>query len=563
MNIGQNGFGLFRKKIKKIESDVLPPAEISTILTNETYAGEGTVVVYLGNGAQSQRFSKIFQKEGMRIRELSEGSGSNTCASLCFLSVGEREVPVKNGFSRKGCTFAGYTAARKEKGQWQWYTEEGQWRSLSADMPGKYVFREGESLSPILPKKKGLVILTAQWKGKDGTAQNCGYRMYHNPLMAHALGAFEEHTYCNTREAFQNSVKNGHQYFEADFSYTADRRLVLCHGWTEDQCKHIGLEYSDDFAHMTYDRLMKLKVHGHDIMDARDFYKLVKRYPKFSFELDLHETEDAPAEDMVKALLKDFQYDERALDCLLVQVGSDEMYDAIDQVYHFRHYQYKVGLDMERLDEVITFSLEHGICAVALRANFAKPEHIRKIKNAGLYVMCYTVGKSIPLALKFLEMGADTVCSDYIIPGKLLAYDQKKTFGRKPFYVYYHSSIAEITQEYTELIEEGALEGTAVTTAKGNVEYRDSIPWENDGMRSLVKNHFQAEGKRFAGWKLRISLDDRIFWYSTDGCFHTRGELDKCPVIQEYIFEDGDILPVLAVMPGMKLVMEAVWEEEV
>ena len=63
------------------------------------------------------------------------------------------------------------------------------------------------------------------------------------------------------------------------------------------------------------------------------------------------------------------------------------MFEDIHKVYPFVHYQYLVGKNIHDLDSVITYCLDHGICVLALRMNLAKPEYVRKIRNAGLYVM--------------------------------------------------------------------------------------------------------------------------------------------------------------------------------
>ena len=122
--------------------------------------------------------------------------------------------------------------------------------------------------------------------------------------MAHAFGGMDGTTYHNTAEAFEHGKKEGYQSFEIDLSYTEDDRLVLCHGWTENNCKCTGVSYKPEFAHMTYEQAMQIPIHGHSIMDARQFYEKAK----------------------------DFRQDEGLLDRLLMQVYSQPMYEQIDSV---------------------------------------------------------------------------------------------------------------------------------------------------------------------------------------------------------------------------------------
>lgn len=69
-------------------------------------------------------------------------------------------------------------------------------------------------------------------------------------------------------------------------------------------------------------------------------------------------------------MLEDFRQDEGLLDRLLMQVYSQPMYEQIDSVYHFANYMYLVGLNIDKLDSILTYCLDHGICSVAMRTNF-------------------------------------------------------------------------------------------------------------------------------------------------------------------------------------------------
>jgi len=48
---------------------------------------------------------------------------------------------------------------------------------------------------------------------------------------AHAGGGINGKTYTNGLEALDHNLKNGFSYFELDFSFTKDRRLVCIHDW--------------------------------------------------------------------------------------------------------------------------------------------------------------------------------------------------------------------------------------------------------------------------------------------------------------------------------------------
>jgi glycerophosphoryl diester phosphodiesterase len=49
--------------------------------------------------------------------------------------------------------------------------------------------------------------------------------------VAHAGGGINGETYTNSLEALDHNIKKGFSYFELDFSFTKDRRLVCIHDW--------------------------------------------------------------------------------------------------------------------------------------------------------------------------------------------------------------------------------------------------------------------------------------------------------------------------------------------
>jgi glycerophosphoryl diester phosphodiesterase len=53
-------------------------------------------------------------------------------------------------------------------------------------------------------------------------------------VIAHALGGINNHTYTNSRQAFENSYQRGCRWFEADFMLSSDGELVCLHGTPEE-----------------------------------------------------------------------------------------------------------------------------------------------------------------------------------------------------------------------------------------------------------------------------------------------------------------------------------------
>lgn len=497
-------------------------------------------LVYVGNGATSvdSEYNKTESADCDRRFVSSTWSGFSY-------------PKLQNPFVRDDADCIGFYARRRTPVVWEWYCTDGSWHRTEADMPEKMLFPVGSSVKELYKDEDSIYFVT-QWEDKHGIRVNCGSDIFSNPLMGHAFGGMDDKTYHNTMAALEHGIETGYKDFELDFSYTTDGRLVLSHGWSPSNCKCIGITYKPDFDNMTYERVMNMPIHGNPIMDARQFYERVKDEPDYRFEVDFHFVQEHRKE-MVQELVKDFENDGQVLDRLLMQVYTQQMYQIIDGVYHFKNYSYLAGKYVYRLDEFLTFCLDKGICAIALRANLAKREYIDKIHNAGLYVMTYTVQRDADYAKHLLDSGIDTICTDFVTEELL---DEAEGFGYFPFYVWYNSDRADVENHYSEDARDQFIQ-----TKKGNLEYKDKTVWENDGSGTLRKCEFSVPGKHFVGWKLRVTLDGNTFWYCKDGLYHIKKDFDETKDVVPYIFADEAVIPVWKVKRNMKLVMIAVWED--
>jgi glycerophosphoryl diester phosphodiesterase len=541
---------MFLKFWRKKEKTFSEPVEKDELLTGKKSKNRRTVLVYTGNGASSQNYETVFKKNRLEGKVYKQLGGAYNFAAAQYVTD-EKSAIIRNGFTHDSATFVGFVARKKQDNVWKWLCVDGKWHEAAKEMPDKRIFYEGEQLKFLNSLTNYTIILDAQWKNKNGDWVNCGYQMFSNQLMAHALGGYNGKAYNNTMPALKNAVKNGYKYFEVDFSYTSDERLVLCHGWDEIDCKKMGIDYYPEIKNITYDEAMKLIVHGNKIMDVRQFYQFVKANPPYTFEIDLHGFTGIEIQKRVLSLVEDFQHDEEALDRLLIQASSRKMFEDIDSVYHFKHCQYLFGNNVHKLDNNITYALDHGICVLALRVNLAKPEYVKKIRNAGLYVMCYTVDSDVQVAKKLLDSGVNTLCTNFVTE-KMLQENEEK-FGKHPFYIYYNSGNKDVICNYTE--KEGSI---IQELLNGNIEYKDREVWENNGKRALRKCQFKNKKKNFIGWHLRVKVDGKRYWYCKDYLYHTSGDFKQGT--EPYLFSDEEVIPIWTVKKNMIMVMVAVWK---
>lgn len=515
-------------------------------------------IVYVGNGATSQHYEEEFRNRCLRGLQTSSGSGTLKHLAIQPVTDDPSSKKAVDGFRHTEAALRGFYARRRLVGKWQWYTENSAWEDASAEMSAKLLIRPDDEVANLCDLDRHNLVLDAQWVDPAGKTANCGSRMFSNELMAHALGGHGKTSNHNTRAAFERAVDNGYTYFEVDLSYTIDQRLVAGR-WTKSACDLSGIEYSDDFVEMTYERAMSLKPYGESMMDAKELYELVKEHPEYTFEIDFHKVEGDDVKNRVHSLLEDFQYDESALERLLIQAYTEKMHRDIESVHHFSHYQYLVGMSMGRLDEIMTYCLDTGICAVALRWGLATVDVVSKVKNAGLRVLAYTISNDSAVADGLLTAGVDTVCTDHVTPEKLKK--SRGRFGQKPFLVYYHSGSPESSEAYSKAVRSPVIQGDVVKVRSGATEFRDTRRWTNDGTETLAIQRFAVPGKRFAGWHMRVNLDGEHQWFCTDGTFRTRKVMRTRPPVTRYLFRDGEALPIINAKDGAKFVMVAVWED--
>lgn len=77
--------------------------------------------------------------------------------------------------------------------------------------------------------------------------------------IAHAGGGINNKTYTNSLEALDYNIKKGFQYFEIDFSFTADGRLVCLHDWEGSFKRSFGFETDEKVTLNKFNYLVKNK----------------------------------------------------------------------------------------------------------------------------------------------------------------------------------------------------------------------------------------------------------------------------------------------------------------
>lgn len=235
-------------------------------------------------------------------------------------------------------------------------------------------------------------------------------------IVRHAMGGYGGTIYSNHEKALKKSIEKGFKFIEVDMILTNDDKLVMSHGWDKYSCKYNGIKYSKkNKTNMTYKKFIKLKMHGkYNTMDANQFSEYVLNNKDILWELDLRTLNYTQSVKTAKAIIRTFNNDNNVLDKFLVQVGSEEMYKGINEVYNFKHYQYIIhDYELGNSENVIEFCTKKGIESIAVKKDYMNDNLVKLIKDNGLKILCYTIDNTQE-ARDMLSMGADVICSNFM-----------------------------------------------------------------------------------------------------------------------------------------------------
>ncbi|BCN28906.1 glycerophosphodiester phosphodiesterase family protein [Anaeromicropila herbilytica] len=242
-----------------------------------------------------------------------------------------------------------------------------------------------------------------------------------NDLVAHALGGLEnKYIYSNSLEGLRQSIEKGYKLIETDLILTKDGRLVCFHGWNQATYKNTGLRYDQKNPIMTYKEFISKRIQGKfTTIDISTIVDYLATTEDIYFVFDLRTLTKKNAIKTAEQIKVAFKNKESLTDRVIIQVGSKEMYEGIDSVYHFPHYQYFVhNEELKELDQLLQWVKDTGIIAVSIHYESLTPPIISKVKSYGLYLLTHTID-DIAKAKELLNSGVDIVCTNFITKNEL------------------------------------------------------------------------------------------------------------------------------------------------
>ena len=160
--------------------------------------------------------------------------------------------------------------------------------------------------------------------------------------IAHALGETGDGIGgTNSLEAFLYSYKKGYKVFEGDLRTAADGKIILRHDWTYDFGQAESFGWNDETEHRipTSEEFLNTPIYGkYTPLSLEEWFAIMHEHPDIWFVTDTKEADSMP--EYFKAIVDtaiDNGYED-VLKRVIVQLYYQDMYDEVDQVYHFDNY---------------------------------------------------------------------------------------------------------------------------------------------------------------------------------------------------------------------------------
>lgn len=257
-----------------------------------------------------------------------------------------------------------------------------------------------------------------------GTAQPAFAAWYDgNPLIAHALGETKDGKIeTNSKEAFISSWENGYRVLEADFMYTSDGVLVLCHDFETDGTYYRWEVRPDGNLVMDSKTFKETKsVFTNTTMTAADLFSLLAEYPDVYLVTDTKYTDKETVQREfrdLKAIANNMGCPE-ILERVVPQIYHKDMLGWIKEIYPFQEWIFTLyQITKPDYADIASFCKANGIETVTLHWSRGKEANMAPLKAAGLQVYAHTVNRYLVFE-DLMQVGVNGIYTDRIKPYEL------------------------------------------------------------------------------------------------------------------------------------------------
>ena len=261
----------------------------------------------------------------------------------------------------------------------------------------------------------GISAVQPIWAKEEGWQEK-------NPLVAHALGEADGKIETLSREAFISSWENGYRVVEADFTYTSDGVLVVCHDFEADGTYYRWELRPKNGLVMDSSTFKENKtVYTQTPMTAAELLSLLAEYPDMYLVTDTKNTDKATVQKQfgdLKNIAKNMG-NEEILDRIIPQIYHKEMLGWVKEVHPFQDWIFTLYLVSDpNYQDIANFCKANGIGTVTLQTDRATKANVSTLKARGLKVYAHTVNRYL-IFEDLLKNGVDGIYTDRIKPYEL------------------------------------------------------------------------------------------------------------------------------------------------
>lgn len=214
--------------------------------------------------------------------------------------------------------------------------------------------------------------------------------------------------YTNSREALENSYKNGHRVFEMDFLLTYDGKLAAVHDWERVGGKKTSEEWKTVKIYDTYTSMLIENVYEF-MLEYPDTFLVTDTKSFFYGDKDItHQFEQ------LVSVAKDI--DESLLKRVIPQVYDQNCYDIMMDVYPFESVIYTLYESPDTNKEVVDFVAKHkNIKVITMEWYRYTEEFYNDLTALSKYIYFFTI--NVPKEIEtFRSWGVHGFYTDYINP---------------------------------------------------------------------------------------------------------------------------------------------------
>lgn len=237
-------------------------------------------------------------------------------------------------------------------------------------------------------------------------------------LIAHAGGGLAQGAYSNSREALDQSAKNGFSWIEVDFNWTKDNELVLTRDWDRRYYQHFtplpslpkAISKRLPRQPATAQEFSKRRMNGGlTPMTAADLYSWMRAHP------DIHIITDVK-DNNIDALKAIAQSAPDLQGRFIVQIYYPEEYKAASDMGYAQivFTNYIAKLSFEQLAQLAN---DYKLRAITLPVKKLTQSDIETLKTAQTPIWVHTIN-GVAKAQDLKGFGVEAIFTDNLIPAQ-------------------------------------------------------------------------------------------------------------------------------------------------